>query len=75
MYSKEEHDKTVNGLLESAEIAKRKLLEYLQEKSLEEIEIEIDDMEEGDLESLNEWALKGEIYVVCQAIKKVLASK
>ncbi|WP_108869126.1 hypothetical protein [Aquimarina aquimarini] len=75
MINKEEHDRTINGLLEAAEVAKRKLLEYLQEKNVDEIIIEINDMDEDNLNNLNDWALKGEFYRVCQAIKEFKESK
>jgi len=65
----------MNEVLKSNEYAIKNLLKYLKDKSLEEIVIEIDDMDEDDLESLNKWALKAEIYEVCQAIQNILSSK
>ncbi|MGH1386400.1 hypothetical protein [Kordia sp.] len=75
MINKEEHENSINRLLEAAEATKRRLLEYLKEKNVDEIISEIKDMDEDNLNSLNDWALNGEFYRVCQAIKEFKGTK
>ncbi|WP_157972865.1 hypothetical protein [Aureibaculum luteum] len=47
----------------------------MQKKTIDEIIEDISNMEDNQLKNLNEWAIKGEFYEVCQGIKEVLDSR
>ncbi|MET2984807.1 hypothetical protein [Aureibaculum conchae] len=75
MNKRYEYDSSISKLLESAEIAKDALLKHLQTKDKKEIINEVLNMDKNSLKKLNQWALEGEIYEVCAALKEILNKK
>jgi len=60
------------SFLEATEIAKVKVLAYLSSLSIEEVVEEYKNESKDHLQTVHEWALEGEYYEVCNALKDLI---